>query len=507
MSSDVGYQRNDASKAEFSAERKSRYRIFIFFITFLCYTAYHLSRKPLSVVKNVLVTNCSTDHQLNPDAESNDYWCNWPPFNVPKANELLGLLDSSFLFSYAIAMYFSGSIAERVNLRYFLSLGMIASGIGVYLFGIAYSYKIHFVWYYFCVQIFGGIVQTTGWPSVVTLLSNWFGRGFIFGIWNAHTSVGNILGSLIAGAFVSSNWGYSFTIPGLIMGLMGFIVFLFVVVDPEDVGCPNPNHHEQDTSLLRKDNPTVSSFHLHSNKQMCKFLSSKRNKLSEEEKPILMQEKEISQSNNNNKPVKFCDALKIPGVAEFSICLFFAKLVSYTFLYWLPKYISISTSFTAQEAAVLSTVFDTGGIVGGIIAGLISDHSGANACTCMCMLFTAIPMLFLYETFGYTTLATNICLLLVCGALVNGPYALITTAVSAELGTHKSLTGNSKALATVAAIIDGTGSVGAAVGPLLAGVISTAGWQNVFVMLMVSNIFAILSLTRLAVKEVLAFRA
>ena len=47
-----------------------------------------------------------------------------------------------------------------------------------------------------------------------------------------------------------------------------------------------------------------------------------------------------------------------------------------------------------------------------------------------------------------------------CGYLVNGPYALITTAVSADLGTHKSLQGNSKALATVTAIIDGTGSIG-----------------------------------------------
>ncbi len=46
------------------------------------------------------------------------------------------------------------------------------------------------------------------------------------------------------------------------------------------------------------------------------------------------------------------------------------------------------------------------------------------------------------------------------GSLVNGPYALITTAVSADLGTHKSLQGNARALATVTAIIDGTGSIG-----------------------------------------------
>ena len=66
--------------------------------------------------------------------------------------------------------------------------------------------------------------------------------------------------------------------------------------------------------------------------------------------------------------------------------------------------------------------------------------------------------------FNAGTLSSNTCCILglsfACGALVNGPYALITTAVSADLGTHKMLEGNSKALATVTAVIDGTGSIG-----------------------------------------------
>ena len=85
-------------------------------------------------------------------------------------------------------------------------------------------------------------------------------------------------------------------------------------------------------------------------------------------------------------------------------------------------------------------------------------------------------------------------LLLFVGLLVNGPYALITTAVSAELGVHPSLQGSSKALATVTAIIDGTGSIGAAVGPLIAGSLegSENGPRKVFYMLMVSDILALL---------------
>lgn len=65
-----------------------------------------------------------------------------------------------------------------------------------------------------------------------------------------------------------------------------------------------------------------------------------------------------------------------------------------------------------------------------------------------------------YNLYGADSVVMNVFLLLVAGLLVNGPYALITTAVSAELGTHHTLQGNSKALATVTAIIDGTGSIG-----------------------------------------------
>ena len=60
--------------------------------------------------------------------------------------------------------------------------------------------------------------------------------------------------------------------------------------------------------------------------------------------------------------------------------------------------------------------------------------------------------------------------------------------MSAELGTHKSVAGSDKALATVTSVIDGTGSLGAALGPFLAAAI---GLQNVFYMLMASDVLAL----------------
>lgn len=130
-------------------------------------------------------------------------------------------------------------IAERVSLRYFLALGMLFSGFFCYLFGYAKANDIHSMFYFVVIQGLAGIFQTTGWPGVVSVVSRWCGkskRGLIFGIWNSHTSIGNMLGTYIAAHYVDSDWGMSFIVPGFVMGVMGFVVFMFLIDSPELVG-------------------------------------------------------------------------------------------------------------------------------------------------------------------------------------------------------------------------------------------------------------------------------
>uniref|UniRef100_A0A671P098 Glucose-6-phosphate exchanger SLC37A2 n=1 Tax=Sinocyclocheilus anshuiensis TaxID=1608454 RepID=A0A671P098_9TELE len=454
-----------------SFSRDSWYRFFILILTFVFYTTYHLSRKPISIIKSQLHRNCSNViHPADLNITDNDTWCDWAPFDQNNYQNLFGVLDNCFLVAYAIGMFFSGMFGERLPLRYYLSSGMILSGLFTVLFGLGFYWQIHSLWYYCLVQALNGLVQTTGWPAVVACVGNWFGkgkRGFIMGIWNSHTSVGNILGSLIAGVYVSSAWGLSFIVPGIIIASAGVICFLFLVEKPEDVNCTLPQHHK------RSDRTVTVAF------SCCQ-----------------------DRSKYHNVTIAKCAVFMLQGVVEFSLCLLFAKLVSYTFLYWLPLYIANVAHFDPKKAGDLSTLFDVGGIVGGILAGLISDYSGGRATTCCAMLIIAAPMLFLYNKIGQNGLPTTIGMLLWCGALVNGPYALITTAVSADLGTHECLRGNSRALSTVTAIIDGTGSIGAAVGPLLAGLISPTGWNNVFYMLISADVLACLLLSRLVYKEV-----
>lgn len=494
----------------------------VLIVTFLAYASYHAARKTTSVVKSTLDPASSElglkflpwrmSYLGQPGSERRRRFSwilgdGWAPFDGSDGTVLLGEVDLGFLAVYAIGMYFSGHLGDRTNLRIFLTIGMVGTGVFTSLFGIGYWGNIHSFYYFLGVQMLAGLFQSTGWPSVVAVVGNWFGkkkRGLIMGIWNAHTSVGNITGSLVASALLRYGWGWSFVVPGLIIATIGVVVFLFLPVSPESVGVS-----EEDES----DSPKKSG--------------------AEVTEPLLIPRAEVK-----DQAVGFIEAWRIPGVAPFALCLFFAKLVAYTFLYWLPFYISHTGNFnfpccfelviclsncvidlhlvfthvaaidgkylSSEAAGNLSTLFDVGGVLGGILAGHISDRLDARAITAASFMYCAIPALFLYRSFGSISLTVNIILMFITGMFVNGPYALITTAVSADLGTHSSLRGNSRALATVTAIIDGTGSVGAAIGPLLTGYISAKSWSAVFTMLMGAALIAGLLLTRLVVAEVAA---
>ncbi|CAN2387817.1 Major Facilitator Superfamily [Pristimantis euphronides] len=490
------------------------FRALVLLLTYLLYCSFHLSRKPITIVKGELHKHCSEPNEvelhsykefvilkpLQLSKVHNVSRCGWAPFDKKNYKELLGALDYSFLCAYAVGMYLSGMIGERLPLRYFLSCGMVASGFFTALFGLGYFYNIHNLTYYIIIQVLNGLVQTTGWPSVITCIGNWFGkgrRGLIMGVWNSHTSVGNILGSLIAGFWVSSCWGMSFVVPGLIIAVMGLICFLFLIEHPRDI--------KMDDSALSSLKVSCNGLKIQNQILKAEEYYPEQNMLGPTPiyptHHVVILQRDLNTGKSGTSAISFFGALQIPGVVEFSMCLLFAKLVSYTFLFWLPLYITSVGHMDARHAGDLSTLFDVGGIIGGILAGVISDKSHKRATTCGIMLLFAAPTLYFFSAVSKTGPTFTVLMLLVCGALVNGPYSLITTAVSADLGTHKSLKGNAHALSTVSAIIDGTGSVGAALGPLLAGLLSPYGWHNVFFMLMISDAFALLFLIRLIKKE------
>lgn len=265
------------------------YRYMVLIITFFAYACYHATRKPIGIVKSVLHPH----HQSHRKG--------WAPFDSSDGISKLGEIDVAFLSCYSLGMYIAGHLGDNLDLRLFLSTGMMGSGIFVALFGMGFMWEIHAFWFYLLMQIIAGLFQATGWPCVVAVVGNWFGkrkRGLIMGIWNAHTSVGNIVGTLVAACVLQFGWGWSFILPAALIIVGGFIVFFFLPAYPEDLGFSNPT-------------TTLPQIHT-----------------------------SVQEGSVSRKSVGVIEACAIPGVITFSLCLFFAKLVAYTFLYWLPFYLS-----------------------------------------------------------------------------------------------------------------------------------------------------------------------
>lgn len=322
------------------------YSYVVLIVTFIAYACYHASRKPSSIVKSVLdpEPKNTTRASFSPwpigdlfikkdmDVLERGKYKGWEPFNDKDGTLKLGVIDVAFLACYAFAMYFAGHVADSWDLRLFLSTGMIGSGIFVALFGVGYFCNIHVFWFYLFMQMLAGLFQSTGWPTVVAVVGNWFGkkrRGLIMGVWNAHTSVGNICGSLLAAGVLEYGWGWSFIVPGGFIFLGGIMVFLFLPAFPEDVGFPSPN----DTPVGIETGLGHQAVHAVFND----VEAQRRGEITvvDEQKNV---ERQIS--TMDRKSIGFVGAWKIPGVRQFAFCLLFAKLVAYTFLYWLPFYLS-----------------------------------------------------------------------------------------------------------------------------------------------------------------------
>ncbi|GFY99692.1 major facilitator superfamily protein [Actinidia rufa] len=332
---------------------------------------------------------------------------------------------------------------------------MLRSGIMTVVFGFGYFLGVHDFGFFLLVQLVCGLFQSIGWPCVcVAVVGNWFGkskRGLIMGVWNSHTSVGNIIGSVVASSVLGFGWGWSFVLPGGFIVIMGIVVYLFLVVSSENVGFE---------------------------------LVGKEVEMNVEGVPLVGLEKVDSgeegmvESENTDSlaAIGFLDAWRLPTVAGVHL--------------------------SHKTAGILSTVFDIGGVIGGVLAGYISDMIEARAVTSVVFLLLSIPALIFYRIYGSISMFTNVRMMFLSGLLVNGPYSLITTAVAADLGTQSLVKGNSRALATVTAIIDGTGSVGVALSPLLAGYISTRGLNSVFFMLTVSISIAAMLLIQVVKTEI-----
>ncbi|KAK4727169.1 hypothetical protein R3W88_032086 [Solanum pinnatisectum] len=97
-------------------------------------------------------------------------------------------------------MYISGHVGYRMDSIFFSTVETLGIGLFTTLFRLGYWATVHSSYYYLTIQMVAGLFQPTGCPSV-----------------NAHTSIGNLTGYLVASILLKYGWSRSMIVPGILI--------------------------------------------------------------------------------------------------------------------------------------------------------------------------------------------------------------------------------------------------------------------------------------------------
>ena len=157
----------------------------------------------------------------------------------------------------------------------------------------------------------------------------------------------------------------------------------------------------------------------------------------------------------------------LPGVFLYSSAFFCTKMAVFCLLLLLPSFLrNPDLNYSFAGIANLSTMIDVGAIFGSIVLGYISDlMHGKRSPVALAAVIVSIAVSFTI-TFTVRELPTWVffVLMFILGFTISGLSNMISSACSADLGKQEALKGNARAISTVTGIIDGTGTLGAAVG-------------------------------------------
>ncbi|XP_069484922.1 sugar phosphate exchanger 3 isoform X2 [Ambystoma mexicanum] len=460
----------------------SHHHIAVFLLTFF--------RKTFSNVK-VSISRQWTPSSLNTSVfilQPNDVWNSSHLFpDADAATLFLGLLDTIFLFSYAVGLFISGIVGDRLDMRWVLSFGMCSSAIVVFMFGTLTEWLHFYNKIFYCfLWVLNGLLQSTCWPCVVAVMGNWFGkagRGFVFGLWSACASVGNILGAFLASSVLQYGYEYAFLVTSSVQFAGGLIIFFGLITSPKELGLLMPGEEENVSPDEDAQRPLMSDADIED----------------DDERNYSIQ---ASDHAIEPKAIGFGQACCLPGVVPYSLAYACLKLVNYSFFFWLPFYLSHKFQWKEAEADQLSIWYDVGGIIGGTIQGLISDLLQNRAPVLTVSLLLAVGALFGYSR-SPNNKPINALIMAITGFFIGGPSNMISSAISADLGHQEGIKGSSEALATVTGIVDGTGSIGAAVGQYLVSLIQNSlGWIWVFYFFILMISLTIMFITPLTVREI-----
>lgn len=383
-------------------------------------------------------------------------------FAIPGLTAEYGITKTSFgiimtlvTIVYGVSRFLNGLIADRMNARYHMSIGLFLCAIANFAFGYGADisslitgetsgpmFTNYMVLFFGLILILNNLVQGSGFPPVARLLTHWIPQNELatkMSVWNTSHSIGAALVAILAGYIMgtmgtnlSANpeivtaiatnlkidmndaekmktvlesashygaWKWCFWIPGSI-ALVGSIGLFITLRDtPSSVGLPE----------------------LHKTYKKGKEASAEFKEF-------------IRKSVYRNKWIW------ILGLANF-----FVYVVRFAVLDWGPTFLKEAHGMTLSNAGWTVAVFEIFGILGMLVSGWATDKffkGKAHHTSLYCMVGVAIFMtIFLYLP-SSTPQWLMIFTLAMGGFFIYGPQALIGIAAANQATNRAAATAN-----------------------------------------------------------------
>ncbi len=163
----------------------------------------------------------------------------------------LGVIGSALFFAYAFGKLLNGVLADRVNVRAFMTTGLAVSA----LINLTLGYTTAF-WAFLMLWGLNGWFQSFGAASSVVSLASWYEnkeRGTFYGFWSSSHNIGEAITFIGTAVVVSSfGWAWGFRAAGIACLIMSVIVWRFLHERPAAYGL-QIRDHAPIGSVSRKD--------------------------------------------------------------------------------------------------------------------------------------------------------------------------------------------------------------------------------------------------------------
>jgi len=225
---------SDKEKIRKIYERK-RWSVFIFLV--LGYGFFYTCRLSLSVAKKPMIDLGVLDVKQ------------------------LGIIGAVLLYVYAIGKFANGFLADRANIKRFMSTALMLSAIVNLIFGFT-----HFFIVFVILWGLNGWFQSIGSAPSVVSICQWFSnkeRGTRYGIWAGAHNIGEGL-TFIGTSFLISIWGWKwgFIGPGIAGLIISSIMFFTLADRPQTYGLPHVADYKNDYSAGKPSKEPVGKLQL-----------------------------------------------------------------------------------------------------------------------------------------------------------------------------------------------------------------------------------------------------